>query len=122
MKQFLFLLLMGLSFSGFAHDASGFLAADKSVVDYYVVSCSFDSDRMYFKISAATKTPLISAQIVKDNFATNITPSRGGVELLNGAGDYRITIDKNGVGAVGYSFEYHCENGGEHTETFIEQK
>lgn len=122
MKHFLFLLLMGLASNSFAHDASGVLADEVSAVDYYVISCSLDSDRMYFKISSASKTPLISAQIAKDNFATNITPSRGGVELLNGGEDYRITISKNGVGSIGYSFEYHCENGGEHTETFIEQK
>jgi hypothetical protein len=119
MKRFLFLMLMGFSFNSFAHDDGGVLGEEASAVDYFIVNCSSDSDRMYFKISSSNTMPLISAQVAKNNFVTNITPSRGGVEVFQTDGNYRITIDKNGVGSVGYSFEYHCENGGEHTETSI---
>lgn len=110
---------MGLSLNVFAHDDGGQLGEESSVVDYFMVSCSADSDRMYFKISTPIAKPLLSAQVVKGTFATNIPTSRGGVEILQGGGNYRITVNKNGVGKVGYSFEYHCENGGEHTETDI---
>lgn len=123
MKRFIFLMLMGLSFNSFAHDYSGVLPADASAVDFLVVSCDADGemipDKMYFKISSPDASPLISAQVAKGNFATNITPSRGGVEVRQGMGEYRITVDKNGAGIASYSIEYHCESGGEHTETTI---
>ncbi|MDD2865219.1 MAG: hypothetical protein PHC99_10940 [Methylococcales bacterium] len=121
MKRFIFLMLMGLSFNSFAHDDGGVLSEDVTAVDYFMVSCSEDSDRMYFKISTPTTTPLLSAQVMKGNFVTNIPTSRGGVEILQGGGNYRILVNKNGAGKVGYAFEYHCENGGEHTETSINQ-
>lgn len=119
MKNVLFLMLLGLSLNSFAHEDGGILAADVSAVDYYSVECGADSDRMYFNLSSSVTTPLINAQVEKGNFVTNISPSRGGVEIFEGGGSYRITIDKNGVGKVGYSFEFHCENGGEHTDTSI---
>jgi hypothetical protein len=119
MKRFIFLMLMGFSLNGFAHDDGGVLGEDASAVDYFVVSCSADSDRMYFGISTSNTTPLLSAQVAKGNFVTNVTPARGGVKIIQGSGGYRITVDKNDVGKVGYSFEYHCENNGEHTETNI---
>lgn len=121
MKRFIFLMLMGLSFNSFAHDDGGKLDAEISATNYFIVNCSADSDRMYFKISSSSTKPLLSAQIVKGNFATNIPASRGGVEIMQGGGDYKIIVSKNGIGAIGYSFEYHCENGGEHTETSINQ-
>ena len=119
MKRFIFLMLMGLSFNSFAHDDGGVLDEDVTAVDYVMVNCSEDSDRMYFKISTPTATPLLSAQVIKGNFVTNIPISRGGGEIMQGGGNYRILVNKNGVGKVGYSFEYHCENSGEHTETSI---
>ena len=123
MKRFIFLMLMGLSFNSFAHDYSGVLPTDASAVDFLVVSCDADGDmipdKMYFKISSPDSKPLISAQVAKENFVTNITPNRGGVEVLQGRGEYRITVDKNGAGIASYSIEYHCESGGEHTETTI---
>ncbi len=119
MKRFIFLMLMGFSFNSFAHDDGGILGENADAVDYFIVDCSADSDRMYFNISTSTTKPLLSAQVVKGTFATNIPTSRGGVEISQGGDSYRITVNKNGVGKVGYSFEYHCENGGEHTNTNI---
>ncbi len=123
MKRFIFLMLAGLSFNSFAHDYSGVLPAEASATDFLAVSCDADGDmipdKMYFKISSSDAMPLISAQVAKGNFATTITPSRGGVEIYQGQGQYRITVDKNGVGIVSYSIEYHCESGGNHTETTI---
>lgn len=126
MKRFIFLMLMGLSFNSFAHDESGILGTDASSVDYLVVTCSADGDmipdKMYFKISTLNATPLVSAQVAKGNFVTNVTSNRGGIEVRQGEGEYRITVDKNGTGFVSYSIEYHCESGGEHTETTIEHR
>lgn len=123
MKRVLFLMLIGLSFNSFAHDYSGVLPAEISAVDFLGVSCNTDGDmipdKMYFKISSPDTTPLISAQVTKGDFVTNITPSRGGVEIHKGEGLYRITVDKNGVGVASYSIEYHCESSGNHTETTI---
>jgi hypothetical protein len=119
MKRFIFLMLMGLSFDSFAHDDGGVLGAEVSSVDYYAIDCSVDSDRMYFRISAPNVKPLVSAQVSKGNFATNIIATRGGVSMIEGGGIYRVTVNKNGTGEVGYSFEFHCENNGEHTETTI---
>lgn len=123
MKGFIFLLLAGLSFNSFAHDYSGVLSEDVSAVDFLVVSCSTDGvmvpDKMFFKISSPDAKPLVSAQVAKGNFVTNITPSRGGIYVQQGEGEYRITVDKNGAGVASYSLEYHCESGGEHTETTI---
>ena len=121
MKHFIFLMLMGFSLNTLAHDDGGVLSEELSAVDYFMVNCSEDSDRMYFKISTPVTTPLLSAQVIKGNFVTNIPTSRGGVEIMQGGGNYRIAVNKNGIGKVGYSFEYHCENGGEHTETSINQ-
>ncbi len=121
MKRFIFLMLMGLSFNALAHDDGGKLDLEISAANYFMVNCSSDSDRMYFKISTPVTKPLLSAQIIKGDFATNIPVSRGGVEIMQGGGYYKIIISKNGTGVVGYSFEYHCENGGEHTETSINQ-
>lgn len=123
MKKILLSLLTFATFNCFAHDYSGILPADVSTVDHLSVSCSIDGnmipDKMYFKISTPDSLPLISAQVAKDNIVTNVTPSRGGIEIRQGAGDYRITIDKNGTGVMSYSIEYHCESGGDHTETTI---
>lgn len=129
MKKILFLLLMGLSFNSFAHDYSGRFydeSVNTSAVDYLIVTCSVDGemvpDKMFFKISSPDSKPLVSAQVAKNNFVTNVVPSRGGVEIAQGAGEYRITVDKNGAGVASYSLEYHCESGGEHTETTIERR
>ncbi|MDD5229210.1 MAG: hypothetical protein PHN45_05510 [Methylococcales bacterium] len=123
MKRFIFLMLTGLSFNSSAHDYSGVLPAEASAVDFLGVSCNADGDmvpdKMYFKISSPDTTPLISAQIAKGNFVTNMTPNRGGVEIYQGEGLYRVTVDKNGTGVASYSIEYHCESGGDHTETTI---
>lgn len=126
MKGLIFLLLAGLSFNSFAHDESSVLPAEVSAVDYFIITCSADGDmipdKMFFKIGSPDTKPLISAQVAKGNFVTNITPSRGGVEIRQGEGDYRITVAKNGTGVVSYSVEYHCESGGEHTATTIERR
>lgn len=123
MKKILFLLLAGFSFNSFAHDYSGVLPAETSAVDFLVISCDIDNglipDKMYFKINSSNTAPLISAQIAKGNFATNMTPNRGGMEIYQGAGEYRVTVDKNGAGIASYSIEYHCESGGDHTQTTI---
>jgi hypothetical protein len=129
MKRFIFLMLMGLSFNSFAHDESGFLDADMSAVRYITVDCVNDGAILQDKLSvqltsnAAVGMPLISAQIAKDSYVTNITdlinndgkPSRL-VEINKGAGEYRITVDKNGTGIVDYSLEIHCMSSetGEH--------
>ncbi len=115
----LILLLMSLSLNCFAHDDGGTLGEEEKAVDYFLVSCSADTDRMYFSISTSNKSPLLSAQVSKGNFVTNIIPSRGGVEIIQGNGNYRILVNKNGIGKVDYSFVYHCENNGEHTDTEI---
>jgi hypothetical protein len=126
MKRFIFLMLIGLSSNSFAHDASGVLDGGVSTVDYFIVTCSADGsmipDKMFFKISSPNVTPLISAQVAKGTSVTNITPNRGDVEIYQGAGEYKITVDKNGAGVASYSIEYHCESGGEHTETTIDYR
>lgn len=123
MKKIIFLLLAGLSYNSFAHDESGVLSAEVSAVNFLVISCDVDNDlipdKMYFKISSPDVTPLVSAQVSKGNFVTNMTPARGGVEIYQGAGEYRVTVDKNGSGVASYSIEYHCESGGDHTQTTI---
>lgn len=131
MKRFLFLMLLGLPVSTFAHDLNDELAEPASSTDYLMVYCSADgsisADKLYFQLSndSPANAPLVSAQIAKDSFATNVTdlisgdstPSRA-VEVNGGAGAYRITVNKNGVGKVNYSFVYHCEsNQGDHAGT-----
>ena len=142
MKRFLFLMLMSLPVCGFAHEGSGVLGdpEDKAndvgdaaaISDYIMISCKADgsipADKLYFQLtsnSPADAPFLVSAQIAKDNSATNVTdpingdvnPSRQ-VVVNGGEGMYRVTINKNGVGKASYSFVYHCEsNEGEHAET-----
>ena len=124
MKHFIFLMLMGLSLNVFAHTVgNSSMAVALSTVDYWVVDCDADGtmipDKMFFQIDTSDSLPLISAQVIKGNFVTNFTSSHGGADIYQGAGKYRITVDKNGVGAVGYSIEAHCYDGGNHTETDI---
>ena len=126
MKCLIFLLLIGVSFNSFSDVISGTLGADVSATHYLVVTCSVDGsmipDKMYFRINSLSTKPLVSAQVAKDNFVTNMTSKRGGAEIRQGEGEYRITIDKNGNGVARYSIEYHCESGGNHTETTLESR
>jgi len=131
MKRFLFLMLMSLPVCGFAHDLSGDLGEAASATDYMMIYCSADgsitADKLYFQLSndSPGSAPLVSAQITKNNFATNITDLINGdanssrvAEIAGGQGAYQVTINKNGVGKASYSFVYHCEsNEGEHAET-----
>lgn len=131
MKRFIFLMLMGLSFNSFAHDWSDQLGASASATDYISISCTIDGslvpDKLFFQIisNSSTGTPLVSAQIAKGLYVTNVTDLISGdaissrfAEIKGGDGAYRITVNKNGTGAIAYSFVYHCENAnGEHTDT-----
>jgi hypothetical protein len=121
MKRFIFLMLMGLSFGCFADSNERTLGESVTEANYFIVECSDDSDRMYFEISSLIKKPLLSAQIFKGNFATNIPANNGGVEILQGGGNYKIVVSKNGVGTIDYSFEYHCANKDGHAGTKITQ-
>ncbi len=129
MKHFIFLMLAGLSFNTFAHTQSGVLAVPVSTVDYYYVDCGSDpsSVSLYFHIasSAAAGMPLVSAQVIKDNYASNFTdPINGDAGwsrdqvIYGGNGLYSISVNKNGAGVVSYSFEAHCyDSSGEHTDS-----
>lgn len=131
MKRLLFLMLLNLPFTTFAHDMGGELGEPASATDYYMIYCSTDGteipDKLYFQLTSTSPSnaPLISAQIAKDTFATSVTDLINGdanssrvAEIIGGEGAYRVTVNKNKVGKASYAFVYHCEsNNGEHTET-----
>lgn len=121
MKKMLFLLLAGVSFNSFAHDERVVLGTDVAEVKQFFISCENEGDilqdKLYIQMTSnsSTATPLVSAQIAKGNFATTITdlanndgkPSRA-AEMKQGAGMYRVTVDKNGTGNADVSLEIHC--------------
>lgn len=131
MKRFILLMLVGLPLNAFAHDWSGNLGEDVSATDYIMIYCSADgsipADRLFLKLTSDSPAgaPLISAQIAKGSLVTNVTDLINGdttssreADVAAGEGVYRVTVNKNKVGKVSYSFAYHCQsNSGEHSET-----
>lgn len=123
MKKIILLLLAVISFNSFGDDLSAVLPEETSAVDFITLSCEEEEglvpDKLFFKITSSSVKPVVSAQIQKGNFVTNVTSSRNGVEIKQGAGMYRVTVDKNGAGVASYSIECHCESGNVHTQTRI---
>lgn len=121
MNKILFLLLAGVSFSSFAHDERVVLGADVSEVKQFFISCESEGDilqdKLFFQLTSnsSASSPLVSAQIAKGNFVTTVTdtanndgkPSRA-AEINQGAGMYRVTVNKNGTGVADASLEIHC--------------
>ena len=108
-----------------------YLGEEVSATDYIMIFCSADgsipADRLFFQLTSDSPSSagLVSAQIAKDNFVTNVTDLINGdanssreADVNGGSGVYRVTVTKNKAGKASYSFAYHCQsNEGEHAIT-----
>jgi hypothetical protein len=114
-----------------AHSYVFTLGAAAGATHYFGVICSsdagYDTDHLLVQIQTDTPgAPLVSAQVVKGNLATNTTdPVSGDAQpgppsrTRGGNGLYQVLINKSGPGAVTFIATAHCldVSGTQHTGT-----
>lgn len=108
-----------------AHDYSGDLGQEKAATDFHAISCGSGTDTLFFDLisyDASSSDTLVTASVISGNafsvtdpISTDVNKSIGiDVPTTDGV---LLLIGKNKAGRVGYTIDFHCEGGGEHTET-----
>lgn len=114
-----------------AHSYVFTLGEAAGATHYFGVICStdggYETDHLYLQLQVhTTGGPLVSAQVVRNGTATNITdPVNGDASpspasrTRGGNGVYQVLINKSGVGAVTFGVTAHCldVSGTQHTGT-----
>ena len=114
-----------------AHSYVFTLGEAAGATHYFGVICSteggYDTDHLYLQLQVQTVGgPLVSAQVIKGNAATNLTdPVNGdaqpspGTRTRGGNGLYQVLINKAGPGVVTFGVTAHCldASGTQHTGT-----
>lgn len=115
-----------------AHTQNGSLGRSDTATDVYAVTCSNDGngepDRLIASVrdEKPRRRPTVTVAVSKNDVSTNTTDPRDGdrlyspaVELLQGPGDYSVTVSKSGLGAEIYKLQFHCMSGINHVATDI---
>ena len=98
---------------------------------FFGVICStdggYETDHLYLQIQTQTASAvLVSAQVIKDRVATNITDPVSGdatpspaSRTRGGNGLYQVLINKSGAGVLTFAVTAHClvASGTQHTGT-----
>ncbi|MEN9628593.1 MAG: hypothetical protein RJA10_1820 [Pseudomonadota bacterium] len=114
-----------------AHSYVFTLGEAAGATHYFGVICSteggHDTDHLFLQVQVRTLGgPLVSAQVIKGNVATNTTdPVNGDAQpgpatrTRGGNGLYQVLINKAGAGVVSFGVTAHCldASGTQHTGT-----
>jgi hypothetical protein len=117
-----------------AHSYVIMLGEPAGSTHYVGLICStdggYETDHLYMQLQVHTVGgPLVSAQVVKGNVATNVTDPVNGDALPSpasrtrgGNGQYQVLINKSGPGAVTFGITVHCldASGTIHTGTDVQ--
>ncbi len=103
----------------FAAVQTGSLGNDSSATDFYLITCpDATTYQLNFNImdTLANSAPIVSGQVSKGfaalstNDLTDTDKLYGpAINVIGGAGNYLLTVDKNAAGVENYSFNYTCK-------------